>query len=98
MIPLLQGIRILEVGAIVLGPYAGQILADFGADVIKVEPLQGDFARESHPRSEHVDGALVVNNNRNKRALAIDLKREEGRAAIAALLQKSDVFLHNMRA
>lgn len=98
MIPLLQGIRVLEVGAIVLGPYAGRILADLGADVIKVEPLQGDFARESHPRGEHVDGALFVNNNRNKRALAIDLKREAGRAAFAALLQKSDVFLHNMRA
>ncbi|HEX8755029.1 MAG TPA: CoA transferase [Steroidobacteraceae bacterium] len=98
MIPLLQGIRILEVGAIVLGPYAGQILADLGADVIKVEPLQGDFARESHPRGEHVDGALFINNNRNKRALAMDLKREEGRAAFAALLKRSDVFLHNMRA
>ncbi len=98
MMPLLQGIRIIEVGSMVLGPYAAQILADLGADVIKVEPLQGDFARESHPRGATVDGALFVNNNRNKRALAIDLKREEGRAALARLLAKSDVLLHNMRA
>lgn len=98
MIPLLQGVRILEVGAIVLGPYAGQVLADLGADVIKVEPLDGDFARQSHPRGEEGgDGALFINNNRNKRALAIDLKREEGRAAFAALLKRSDVLLHNMR-
>jgi len=98
VIPLLQGIRILEAGSIVLGPYAGQILADLGAEVIKVEPLQGDFARESHPCGAGVDGALFVNNNRNKRALAIDLKREEGRAVFARLLAKSDVLLHNMRA
>lgn len=98
MTPLLQGIRILEVGSIVLGPYAGQILADLGAEVIKVEPLQGDFARESHPRGATVDGALFINNNRNKRAFAVDLKREEGRAAFARVLAKSDVLLHNMRA
>ena len=98
MIPLLQGIRILEVGSTVLGPYAGQILADLGAEVIKVEPLQGDFARQSHPHGAAVDGALFVNNNRNKRALAIDLKREEGRAAFGKLLARSDVLLHNMRA
>jgi crotonobetainyl-CoA:carnitine CoA-transferase CaiB-like acyl-CoA transferase len=98
MMPLLQGIRILEVGSIVLGPYAGQILADLGADVIKVEPLQGDFARESHPHGATVDGALFINNNRNKRSLAIDLKREEGRDVFAKLLVKSDVLLHNMRA
>ena len=98
MTPLLQGVRILEVGSIVLGPYAGQILADLGAEVIKVEPLQGDFARESHPRGTRSDGALFVNNNRNKRALAIDLKRQEGRAAFARLLARSDVLLHNMRA
>ena len=97
MTPLLQGIRIVEVGSIVLGPYAGQILGDLGADVIKVEPLPGDFARESHPRGVAVDGALFVNNNRNKRALAIDLKRDEGRAAFSRLLAKSDVLLHNMR-
>lgn len=98
MTPLLQGIRIIEVGSIVLGPYAGQILADLGAEVIKLEPLQGDFARESHPHGATADGALFVNNNRNKRALAIDLKREEGRAAFRRLLARSDVLLHNMRA
>lgn len=97
MIPLLQGVRVLEVGSVVLGPYAGQILADLGAEVIKIEPLLGDIARESHPRGE-VDGALYVNNNRNKRTLAIDLKRPEGREAMSRLIKRSDVLFHNMRA
>ncbi len=96
MLRLLQGIRIIEVGAVVLGPYAGQLLADLGADVIKVEPLGGDIARDAYPRGE-AGGALFVNNNRNKKMLAIDLKRVEGRAAFARLVKGADVLFHNMR-
>lgn len=92
MLPLLAGIRIIEVGAVVLGPYAGQMLADLGAEVIKVEPLEGDIARHAHP-----DGALFINNNRNKRMLAIDLKHPEGKAALARLIGTADVLFHNMR-
>ena len=80
----------------VLGPYAGQLLADLGAELIKVEPLEGDIARNAHP-SGTGGGALFVNNNRNKRMLAIDLKRPEGRAALRTLIERSDVLLHNMR-
>jgi crotonobetainyl-CoA:carnitine CoA-transferase CaiB-like acyl-CoA transferase len=96
VLPLLNGIRVIEVGAVVLGPYAGQILADLGAEVIKVEPLEGDIARDAHPQGAG-GGALFVNNNRNKRMLAVDLKRPEGRAALARLIATSDVLLHNMR-
>jgi crotonobetainyl-CoA:carnitine CoA-transferase CaiB-like acyl-CoA transferase len=96
VIPLLKGIRILEVGAVVLGPFAGQILADLGAEVIKVEPLTGDVARESHP-GVNGEGALFINNNRNKRMIALDLKHPQGRAALDRLILRSDVFLHNMR-
>ena len=96
MLPLLEGIRVIEVGAVVLGPYAGQILADLGAEVIKVEPLDGDIARNAHPQGAG-GGALFVNNNRNKRMLAIDLKRHEGRAALAKLIRSADVLFHNMR-
>lgn len=96
MLALLEGIRVIEVGAVVLGPYAGQLLADLGADVIKVEPMEGDIARHAHPRGES-GGALFVNNNRNKRMLAIDLKAAEGRAAFAELLKTADVLFHNMR-
>lgn len=96
MLPLLEGIRVIEVGAVVLGPYAGQILADLGAEVIKVEPLEGDIARHAHPTGPG-GGALFVNNNRNKKMLALDLKSAEGRGALARLIERADVVFHNMR-
>jgi len=96
MLPLLQGVRIIEVGAVVLGPYAGQILADLGAEVIKVEALEGDIARHAHPAGPG-GGALFLNNNRNKRMLAIDLKKPEGKAALDRLIGTADVLFHNMR-
>jgi crotonobetainyl-CoA:carnitine CoA-transferase CaiB-like acyl-CoA transferase len=96
LLPLLNGVRVIEVGAVVLGPYAGQILADLGAEVIKVEPLEGDIARHAHPQGAG-GGALFVNNNRNKHMLALDLKRPEGREVLAGLLRDADVLFHNMR-
>src|SRR5688572_25446486 len=95
MIPLLQT-RVLELGSVVLGPYAGQILADLGAEVVKVEPIDGDIARAAQPRAANM-GALYVNNNRNKRTIAIDLKSKEGRDVLTRLVTRSDVLLHNMR-
>jgi crotonobetainyl-CoA:carnitine CoA-transferase CaiB-like acyl-CoA transferase len=100
MIPLLAGTRILELSAVVMGPFAGQILADLGAEVIKVEPIDGDVARASQPQGSGMPsgmGALYVNNNRNKRAIAVDLKSERGKAIIDKLIRRSDVLLHNMR-
>ena len=100
MIPLLAGTRILELSAVVMGPFAGQILADLGAEVIKVEPIDGDVARTSQPQASGTAsgmGALYVNNNRNKRAIAVDLKSARGKAIIDKLIQRSDVLLHNMR-
>lgn len=83
-----------------MGPFAGQILADLGAEVIKVEPIEGDVARASHPQANDGAkgmGALYVNNNRNKRAIAVDLKSPGGKAVIDKLIRRSDVLLHNMR-
>jgi len=97
MIPLLEGIRILELSAVVMGPFAGQVLADLGAEVLKVEPLEGDVARSSRPQAAGM-GALYVNNNRNKRTIALDLKSASGRAVLERLIRRSDVLLHNMRA
>ncbi|PKP93031.1 MAG: CoA transferase [Alphaproteobacteria bacterium HGW-Alphaproteobacteria-16] len=96
MLALLNGVRVIEVGAVVLGPYAGQILADLGAEVIKVEPLEGDIARNAHPAGEG-GGCLYVGNNRNKRAVALDLKSADGRAALGKLIETADVLFHNMR-
>jgi crotonobetainyl-CoA:carnitine CoA-transferase CaiB-like acyl-CoA transferase len=92
----LRGLRILEVSAIVIGPYAGQILADLGAEVIKLEPIAGDVARSTPPQAAGMS-ALFANNNRNKRALALDLKCSQGREALRRLILRSDVLLHNMR-
>ena len=96
MIPLLKGIRVLEIGTVVMGPLAGQILADLGAEVIKVEPLEGDIARASHPQAAGT-GALFVNNNRNKKSIALDLRDPQGRAVAERLIARSDVLLHNLR-
>ncbi len=96
MIPLLEGVRILELGSVVMGPFAGQILADLGAEVVKVEPIEGDSARATQPQAAGMS-ALFVNNNRNKRAIALDLKSPAGKAALERLIRRSDVLLHNMR-
>jgi crotonobetainyl-CoA:carnitine CoA-transferase CaiB-like acyl-CoA transferase len=96
MYPLLDEVTILEFGSVVMGPFAGQILADLGANVIKIEPLNGDISRTSYPMADG-SGALFVNNNRNKRGLALDLKSPRGQDVVRRLIARSDVLLHNMR-
>lgn len=96
MTPLLSGVRILELGTVVLGPLVGQILADLGADLVKVEALAGDEARRAYPGRDGM-GALFANNNRNKRSIAVDLKHPEGREVMRELIARSDVLVHNMR-
>jgi crotonobetainyl-CoA:carnitine CoA-transferase CaiB-like acyl-CoA transferase len=98
MVPLLAGLKVVDLTTVIYGPLVGQILGDLGADVVKVEAPEGDIARETHPRSAAGDAAMYVNNNRNKRCIALDLKTEAGRAVLARLIAGADVFLHNMRA
>lgn len=97
MIPLLSGIRVVDITSIVLGPFAGQILADLGAEVIKVEPMGGELARSVYPSRGDGMSAMFLNNNRNKRSICLDLKSEGGRAVLARLVADADVLLHNMR-
>ncbi len=97
MLPLLQGIRVLDFTTIVLGPYATQTLGDLGADVIKIEPLQGDLFRTVRPGRSRSMGAGFMGFNRNKRSLAIDLKRPQSRAVLARLVGGADAVVHNMR-
>jgi len=98
MVPLLKGVRILELSTVVMGPLAGQILADLGAELIKLEALEGDIARNTLPQGGGAgDGAMFVNNNRNKRTIAIDLKRSSGRDVVRKLVARSDGLLINMR-
>jgi len=93
----LAGIRILDLTAVVLGPLATQILGDYGAEVIKVEGLEGDLMRPARPYLTPGLGATFLSVNRNKRSLAINLKTPEGSAAVLGLVPKVDVFIHNMR-
>lgn len=97
MLSLLRGIRVLDLTTVVLGPYATQFLADFGADVVKIEPPDGDVFRAVRPgHSEHL-GAGFLNTNRNKRSISINLRSEDGRAVFYELARQADVVVHNMR-
>jgi crotonobetainyl-CoA:carnitine CoA-transferase CaiB-like acyl-CoA transferase len=93
----LSGIRVLEYAQYVAGPFAGMLLADLGADVIKVEPPAGDAWRRYEPFDEG-ESRYFYGLNRNKRSVVIDLKDEEGRRASAALIRTADVVLHNFPA
>ena len=93
----LAGVRVLDLTAVVLGPLATQILGDYGADVIKLEPPEGDLMRANGISRKRGMSSIFLAINRNKRSLAIDLKRPEGLAAVLRLLPTVDVLVHNMR-
>jgi crotonobetainyl-CoA:carnitine CoA-transferase CaiB-like acyl-CoA transferase len=93
----LQGLRILDLTSMVLGPYATQILADYGADVIKVEPPQGDLMRKGGAAKSPGMGALHLQLNRNKRSVVLDLKQPPARRALLRLSESADVLVHNNR-
>src|SRR5262252_1072356 len=97
MIPLLEGLRILDLTTVILGPYATQILGDLGAEIIKVEPPEGDSMRWVAPVKAGKVSAIFANNNRNKRSVVLDLKTDAGRAALMKLVPTADAFVHNMR-
>ena len=94
----LEGIRVVEMTSVVLGPYACQMLGDLGADVIKIEPPGGDTNRNLGPHRNHRDmGSLYLTCNRNKRSVSLDLKSERGRNAALDIIRTADVVVHNFR-
>jgi crotonobetainyl-CoA:carnitine CoA-transferase CaiB-like acyl-CoA transferase len=95
--PPLHGIRVLDLSTVVAGPFSSMILADLGADVIKVERVDGgDDSRGMGPQSGGW-GAMFVPLNRGKRSLAMDITKPAGREAVLRLAEKSDVFIENFR-
>jgi len=93
----LQGVRVLDMTSIMLGPYLTRVLGDLGADVIKIEPPRGDVLRHSVPARSPGMGAPFLNLNRSKRSLVLDLKQQRARPIMQALLCDADVLVHGMR-
>ena len=93
----LDGVRVLDLTTILLGPFATQIMGDMGADVIKVEAPGGDAMRKVGPPPADDMGAVFLATNRNKRSIVLDLKQPAAREALLRLAVGADVFVHNMR-
>jgi len=93
----LAGLKVVDLARVLGGPYCTQILADHGANVIKVEPPQGDEVRDWGPPFHEGDASYFVGLNRNKRSIGLDLSKPEGREVLFRLLDEADVLLENYK-
>ncbi len=92
----LTGIRVLDLSAYIAGPYGCTLLADLGAEVIKIEPPEGDNLRK-YPSTLEEESRAFIGVNRGKRGISIDLKSDQGYAIFLKLLEQADVLVHNFR-
>jgi crotonobetainyl-CoA:carnitine CoA-transferase CaiB-like acyl-CoA transferase len=93
----LQGIKVIDMTTVLMGPYATQTLGDYGADIIKVESLDGDVTRLIGPTRHPGMGPVFLNTNRGKRSICLDLKKTAGRDAVLRLAESADVLIYNVR-
>lgn len=94
---MLDGIRVLDLSTIFMGPFACQMLGDMGADVIKIEAPTGDSVRNVGPTRNPGMGSMFVNGNRNKRSIVLDMSVPAGQKALQKLVKTADVVVHNIR-
>ena len=93
---ILQGIRVLDFTQYQAGPYGAALLADFGADVVKIERPGGEPARTNHPDVGGVNAFFLVN-NRGKRSVCLDLSKDAARTVAQRLASRADVLVHNLK-
>ena len=93
----LDGVTIIDCTTVVLGPWASQQLGDLGANIIKIEPPEGDSARQVGPSKSPNMASLFLGSNRNKRSVVLDLKQKAGIETLYKLAEKADVLMHNLR-
>jgi crotonobetainyl-CoA:carnitine CoA-transferase CaiB-like acyl-CoA transferase len=93
----LDDVTVLDLSHALAGPFASTLLGDYGAEIIKVEPLGGEIARAWGPPFYEREAAYFVNLNRNKKSVAVDLKHPEGREIFLRLAERADVVLENLR-
>jgi crotonobetainyl-CoA:carnitine CoA-transferase CaiB-like acyl-CoA transferase len=93
----LDGLRILDLTSVLMGPYATQLMGDMGADVVKIESPAGDTVRGIGPMRHAGMGAIFLHVNRNKRSLVLDLKKPEGLNIFFELVKTADVLVYNLR-
>src|SRR5260221_14217422 len=93
----LEGVKIIDMTTVLMGPYATQMLGDYGADVIKIETPDGDVTRLIGPTRHPGMGPVFLNTNRSKRSIALDLKKPAGRDAVLRLIASADALVYNVR-
>jgi crotonobetainyl-CoA:carnitine CoA-transferase CaiB-like acyl-CoA transferase len=93
----LAGVRVVDITAVLMGPSATQMLADLGADVVKIEPPTGDATRKIGPGGAERMGPIYLGLNRNKRSLVLDLKTDEAKEIVRKLVTTADVLTYNVR-